>query len=124
MSKRANFCFFFSSRRRHTRYWRDWSSDVCSSDLRREGRELLLGGADEHVPHERHVPRAGRDVAHGEAIGRIGAAVEVLHEQLALLAQVRFYVGEQRVEESRLDRPIDGAPVDVALGLGTPDEEL
>src|SRR3712207_6881071 len=24
---------FFSSRRRHTRYWRDWSSDVCSSDL-------------------------------------------------------------------------------------------
>src|SRR3712207_9091629 len=26
------FCFF-SSRRRHTRYWRDWSSDVCSSDL-------------------------------------------------------------------------------------------
>src|SRR5258707_4741814 len=26
-------CFFISSRRRHTRYWRDWSSDVCSSDL-------------------------------------------------------------------------------------------
>src|SRR5947209_19620508 len=25
--------FFFSSRRRHTRDWRDWSSDVCSSDL-------------------------------------------------------------------------------------------
>src|SRR3712207_7265205 len=28
-----SFFFFFSSRRRHTRYWRDWSSDVCSSDL-------------------------------------------------------------------------------------------
>src|SRR3712207_7969563 len=28
--------FFFSSRRRHTRYWRDWSSDVCSSDLGRD----------------------------------------------------------------------------------------
>src|SRR3712207_9317120 len=27
------FFNFFSSRRRHTRYWRDWSSDVCSSDL-------------------------------------------------------------------------------------------
>src|SRR5215470_10213704 len=27
--------FFFSSRRRHTRCYRDWSSDVCSSDLRR-----------------------------------------------------------------------------------------
>src|SRR5699024_11246527 len=28
-------CFFFSSRRRHTRSKRDWSSDVCSSDLRK-----------------------------------------------------------------------------------------
>src|SRR5437762_3631342 len=28
------FFFFFSSRRRHTRYIGDWSSDVCSSDLR------------------------------------------------------------------------------------------
>src|SRR5690606_40771617 len=27
------FYFFFSSRRRHTRFSRDWSSDVCSSDL-------------------------------------------------------------------------------------------
>src|SRR5690625_5481000 len=31
--------FFFSSRRRHTRWPRDWSSDVCSSDLL-EGTEL------------------------------------------------------------------------------------
>src|SRR3712207_7754380 len=29
----VKYDFFFSSRRRHTRYWRDWSSDVCSSDL-------------------------------------------------------------------------------------------
>src|SRR5205085_9373363 len=28
------FFFFFSSRRRHTRFDCDWSSDVCSSDLR------------------------------------------------------------------------------------------
>src|SRR5690606_14285351 len=28
-----SFSFFFSSRRRHTRFSRDWSSDVCSSDL-------------------------------------------------------------------------------------------
>src|SRR5215470_19477304 len=27
------FVFFFSSRRRHTICYRDWSSDVCSSDL-------------------------------------------------------------------------------------------
>src|SRR2546429_5636564 len=31
------FSFFFSSRRRHTRCSRDWSSDVCSSDLARAG---------------------------------------------------------------------------------------
>src|SRR5690606_39732266 len=30
------FTFFFSSRRRHTRFSRDWSSDVCSSDLLHE----------------------------------------------------------------------------------------
>src|SRR5690625_7258030 len=30
--------FFFSSRRRHTRWPRDWSSDVCSSDLFRSAR--------------------------------------------------------------------------------------
>src|SRR5437762_82868 len=32
--------FFFSSRRRHTRYIGDWSSDVCSSDL---GMKLSIG---------------------------------------------------------------------------------
>src|SRR5690606_40306462 len=36
--------FFFSSRRRHTRFSRDWSSDVCSSDLVgvRHGQALRL----------------------------------------------------------------------------------
>src|SRR6266496_5261177 len=35
--------FFFSSRRRHTRSLRDWSSDVCSSDLSvgRRARQIL-----------------------------------------------------------------------------------
>src|SRR5690349_23436369 len=39
------FFFFFSSRRRHTRSLRDWSSDVCSSDLTpflRAGIEIRL----------------------------------------------------------------------------------
>src|SRR2546430_17409188 len=31
------FLFFFSSRRRHTRFDCDWSSDVCSSDLKHGG---------------------------------------------------------------------------------------
>src|SRR5437879_9566956 len=35
--------FFFSSRRRHTRYIGDWSSDVCSSDLNLEQLRSLFG---------------------------------------------------------------------------------
>src|SRR5699024_7191462 len=38
-------CFFFSSRRRHTRSKRDWSSDVCSSDL------VWTHGVAEPGPH-------------------------------------------------------------------------
>src|SRR5690349_22187429 len=34
------FFFFFSSRRRHTRSLRDWSSDVCSSDLQADVSKL------------------------------------------------------------------------------------
>src|SRR5256884_6007704 len=39
------FFFFFSSRRRHTRCSRDWSSDVCSSDLGNNGRFAEGGNA-------------------------------------------------------------------------------
>src|SRR5690606_40960464 len=35
--------FFFSSRRRHTRFSRDWSSDVCSSDLFMFATDEFLG---------------------------------------------------------------------------------
>src|SRR5699024_12151623 len=40
-----SFVFFFSSRRRHTRSKRDWSSDVCSSDL------LLSNGGNMDIRH-------------------------------------------------------------------------
>src|SRR5690554_7023166 len=38
MRVRPRLLFFFSSRRRHTRCGRDWSSDVCSSDLQGGGQ--------------------------------------------------------------------------------------
>src|SRR2546429_5293329 len=44
------YCFFFSSRRRHTRCSRDWSSDVCSSDLL--FRVKPGGGSGESYTHE------------------------------------------------------------------------
>src|SRR5690606_30838568 len=41
--------FFYSSRRRHTRFSRDWSSDVCSSDLLREENEITEAKAENIV---------------------------------------------------------------------------
>src|SRR5690554_7438397 len=50
----AFFCFFFfSSRRRHTRCGRDWSSDVCSSDL-------IMGLALALAPIISHFDGAGK----------------------------------------------------------------
>src|SRR5699024_11247702 len=39
------FSFFYSSRRRHTRSKRDWSSDVCSSDLNLDDDRVVIGSA-------------------------------------------------------------------------------
>src|SRR5690606_39727894 len=47
--------FFFSSRRRHTRFSRDWSSDVCSSDL-----GAAVGVGDQHSVAEDGDARARR----------------------------------------------------------------
>src|SRR5690625_1446877 len=46
--------FFFSSRRRHTRWPRDWSSDVCSSDLIRSLRkkpQMIIGTPGRLLDH-------------------------------------------------------------------------
>src|SRR5258707_7504172 len=50
-----SFFFFFSSRRRHTRYWRDWSSDVCSSDVEvgAVSRGLLVEHLEPLVGHRK-----------------------------------------------------------------------
>src|SRR5437660_8481856 len=56
--------FFFSSRRRHTRWPRDWSSDVCSSDLDASG---IVHGVLEGFGH--YVTQAALiNVAHGEDV--------------------------------------------------------
>src|SRR5207248_3737935 len=47
-------CFFFSSRRRHTRSYGDWSSDVCSSDLVRTTDTSGMGNAFEIKGHSMH----------------------------------------------------------------------
>src|SRR2546422_7960986 len=56
--------FFFSSRRRHTRCSRDWSSDVCSSDLLEDFnaqlRAWVWGVANQRVHGTTHEQVAGR----------------------------------------------------------------
>src|SRR5207248_3684061 len=54
------YVFFFSSRRRHTRSYGDWSSDVCSSDLHRGGRRAEAA------------PAARRRAAGGLLLRRVG----------------------------------------------------
>src|SRR5207302_3964009 len=91
-----NVTIFFSSRRRHTRFSRDWSSDVCSSDLEADevGRGAIAGRDIEQS-------RAGLNetalVAEpGELVGHRGTA-ERLHE-----AQQRLQL--HRSEERRVGK--------------------
>src|SRR5713226_9873983 len=80
--------FFFSSRRRHTRWTGDWSSDVCSSDLAegaRLARAVASGGAG-----RRHrvagVARASLDLCEPEALH---AGVELAAAQAEQLRRFR-----------------------------------
>src|SRR5215217_8160227 len=78
------FFFFFSSRRRHTRYWRDWSSDVCSSDLRFKPDEAApapLAGKSTLTRLE-HAPADA--TARYHKIGHNTAAIEAVFVDLFL----------------------------------------
>src|SRR6266487_984770 len=55
----CNCFFFFSSRRRHTRWTGDWSSDVCSSDLLEPDQPKLVRAGRLEVDFERHEVRFG-----------------------------------------------------------------
>src|SRR5271165_202983 len=54
------YVFFFSSRRRHTRFSRDWSSDVCSSDLPPERMD--------EIPQILQTVGEGKSVEHFESV--------------------------------------------------------
>src|SRR5690606_15548038 len=66
--KFSSLVFFFSSRRRHTRFSRDWSSDVCSSDLgfsrNVDAHDVPLDGAEVRRIFARMLTRA--EVVGGE----------------------------------------------------------
>src|SRR2546426_6520457 len=73
------FCFFFSSRRRHTRLQGDWSSDVCSSDLTRgRGERWVVATVGLALL------AAVLAIRHQQAPARLRQAVVAIPERLAL----------------------------------------
>src|SRR5690625_5691459 len=80
--------FFFSSRRRHTSWPRDWSSDVCSSDL----EDALLEAAVGQL-------QAGDDVADGVDAGQVGLQGLGVGEHEAAIHQIGRASCRGRVEE-------------------------
>src|SRR5438105_7445831 len=75
MRSRVLLFFFFSSRRRHTRSTRDWSSDVCSSDLNHVIRQTPAEQLGWRLPDNVVVPMAG-----GSLITKIYKAFNELME--------------------------------------------
>src|SRR5207249_5273848 len=88
------FFFFFSSRRRHTRSKRDWSSDVCSSDLD------LLSALDDPAVAVRFtlVGAVGRAAANGKAL-RPEQRDRLLARLLSLLAKDADQIGRASCRE-------------------------
>src|SRR3712207_9332490 len=76
----TEFFFFFSSRRRHTRYWRDWSSDVCSSDLLGDRGDVVgdVAQVAAQVLVDAVLVEAGSDRVE-DAGERLGGALELQH---------------------------------------------
>src|SRR5690606_39394744 len=58
------FSFFFSSRRRHTSFSRDWSSDVCSSDLT-SSKGLFLPDAQRTLRQNHLLPKTPQTLQTG-----------------------------------------------------------
>src|SRR5207302_4190806 len=70
------FFFFFSSRRRHTRFSRDWSSDVCSSDFLGVTEE-----SDEDREADGGLGRGDRDHEADEDLSLPGPEVRAISER-------------------------------------------
>src|SRR2546430_7354249 len=89
------FLFFFSSRRRHTRFDCDWSSDVCSSDLK------------ENQEHIRKVAEAAKELAKRETEERSEEHTSELQSQSNLVC--RLLLEKKKAAAPRRDEALDGS---------------
>src|SRR5699024_11226060 len=93
----------FASRRRHTRSKRDWSSDVCSSDLRRKDPDKLPDEEKDKAPAAPG-PRAAKPQPAVEpmmGIGEVGRFIRALHRRWALEEAEMRRSEERRVGKER-----------------------
>ena len=97
---------------------------VQDAEVRREGREFGELRTDEHVAHEVRMPRVGRDIPARETVCRIGAAIEILDEELIESVEVAAHVGEQCVEMRLAQWLVHLAPVHIGLGAPLLHDEL
>ena len=97
---------------------------VQHREVRHEAVESGAVGADEHVPHERHLPRVWRYVTYRETEVRVGAAVQILHEQFRLPAEICLHVREKRVKMGRVHLAIHISPIHVVVGRRVANDEL
>src|SRR5206468_3258737 len=102
--------FFFSSRRRHTRSDRDWSSDVCSSDLRLTGRVPKKARAAVAVES-----RVVRLEGHLLDSGMLSRALDLAVDAGGSFQILNFNLGAQRQSTSTAEIKIS-APSGEALG--------
>src|SRR5689334_23688072 len=103
------FFFFFSSRRRHTRWNYDWSSDVCSSDLRKEPmsthpelseEQAYLARAYEHLAAMRGRTEAAASIEEG-ATSAVDSAIAQAHLRARLRSEERRVGKEWRSRVAR-----------------------
>src|SRR5690606_40389174 len=96
---------FFSSRRRHTRFSRDWSSDVCSSDLGTGYFGFQDQGRDDRPTIQRTLEAAWSRLV-GEPIKIIGAGrtdAGVHAEGQVVNFRTRSKIGRASCRESGVD---------------------
>src|SRR2546430_5571435 len=106
--------FFFSSRRRHTRFDCDWSSDVCSSDLVRGGARLIATNPDRTCPTEEgEIPDCAGMIAAVEA----GTGVRgegIVGKPSPLMLEVAL----ERLRPPGPGGAMVGGPVATGMGVG------
>ncbi len=92
--------------------------------FRQEGFQLGQFGAHQQGADEQAVPGELGNDAHVDAVRRLRAAEQILHEQVLLGRHVRQEIGLQRCERLFGHRAVDVAPVNGIFGLGVTDDEL